>query len=599
MTSVHDLLDIPELRLRVRTGERLLGRGISRIYGTELPDPSRYLSADELVLSGLLWWRGPADAEPFVAALAKAGSAALAASAADTGEIPPELIAACERHAIPLLEVPADLSFAVITERVVLALAGASAGRIRLRTAAAGDSSLTALLGSAGAELGAPCWVLSATGRVVAGGEDGTAHGGTPTTADTEVAAGAGGRARTSAADEEVAAAGREATAGRGEPRTTPGDRAATTGAGAAPATDDTPATSGREAPASTRREHAAPAGAHGPSAGADAASHEMPAAPAELARAFVAGGCRARQVGPYSLLPVARGAAVPWALVVRGDRTRWTPGVAAIADELVSLVELDRSSTEQVRRVADRVAAPLVRLAAGDSLSDSEFATGLAAAGLPGETTVRVVLARGETGTPALGVAVLSELLAGYPGRTLVGEAADDACALILGDEWPADWTASAARALSTMESLLPGRLLIGVGGPARVAELRGAAEQARHALAVAEHRPERVAVVSGEQLRPHQLLIAASTAELRRALRARVLGPLLDYDAAQHADLVRTVEVFLDCSGSPTVAAKALHVHVNTLRYRLARASELLGTDLSVFRNQVDVYLALRMSP
>lgn len=43
------------------------------------------------------------------------------------------------------------------------------------------------------------------------------------------------------------------------------------------------------------------------------------------------------------------------------------------------------------------------------------------------------------------------------------------------------------------------------------------------------------------------------------------------------------------------PTRAAKTLHIHVNTLRYRIGRAAELLGVDLTDFVAQVDVYLAL----
>jgi len=57
MTLVKTLLEIPELRMRLRTGSGLLGREISRIYVTELLDPSRYVSAGEVGLSGLLWWR--------------------------------------------------------------------------------------------------------------------------------------------------------------------------------------------------------------------------------------------------------------------------------------------------------------------------------------------------------------------------------------------------------------------------------------------------------------------------------------------------------------------------------------------------------------
>jgi len=137
MTTVKTLLGLPGLRLRPRAGTDLLDRPVTRIYVTELSDPGRYLSAGELVLSGLLWWREPGDAEPFVAALARSGAAALAASGADSGGIPDDVVDACVRHRIPLLEVPADLSFSVITEQVVLALAAAS-DSARKRLLAAG-----------------------------------------------------------------------------------------------------------------------------------------------------------------------------------------------------------------------------------------------------------------------------------------------------------------------------------------------------------------------------------------------------------------------------------------------------------------------------
>jgi DNA-binding PucR family transcriptional regulator len=136
---------------------------------------------------------------------------------------------------------------------------------------------------------------------------------------------------------------------------------------------------------------------------------------------------------------------------------------------------------------------------------------------------------------------------------------------------------------------------VLLGVGGPAPVSGLRGAGDEARHAVAAAAKRADRVAVVSGEEIGMHRLLVAGAPDELRSALRRRVLGALLDYDAEQHGDLVHTLRVFLECSASPARAAKVLHVHVNTLRYRITRASELLGIDLTDFTNQVDIYLAL----
>jgi DNA-binding PucR family transcriptional regulator len=137
--------------------------------------------------------------------------------------------------------------------------------------------------------------------------------------------------------------------------------------------------------------------------------------------------------------------------------------------------------------------------------------------------------------------------------------------------------------------------RLLAGFSDPGPATEAKGALEVARHALSVAANREGPVAVVPAADVGVHQLLLAGVSGDLRAALRRRLLGPLLDYDAEQHSDLVHTVRVFLECSGSPTKAAKALHIHVNTLRYRIGRAAELLGVDLSDFVAQVDVYLAL----
>jgi Purine catabolism regulatory protein-like family/PucR C-terminal helix-turn-helix domain/GGDEF-like domain len=481
MTLVKTLLEIPELRLRLRTGSGLLGREISRIYVTELPDPSRYLSAGEVVLTGLLWWRDPGDAETFVAALDRAGSAALAASGADTGGIPEDVVRACTQHRIPLLEVPADLSFAVITERVVLALAadrGREPSAARKRLLATADAPLSVLLRQGAAELGAPCWVLSGTGRVVGG-------------------------------------------------------------------TAPEPPPVGWFRPGRDRTVH-----------------------------------------GGHTFLPVGGQFAVPWSLAVRATETD------DLADELAGLVSLARARADQVRRMADRAAEPLFQ-ALGAGAGDLPAA--FAAAGL--REPVRIVLARTPEEGPELAAELLAELLAEGPAaaQSVIGE---NVWALVEDTErWPAHWAAVAGAALSTLDTFAGlSRVFIGVGGPAGLTGLHGAAQEARYALEVAARRGERIAVVAGTDIAVHRLLVAGAPDELRRSVRERVLGPLLAYDATQGTDLVRTVRVFLECSSSPTAAAKALHVHVNTLRYRIARASELLGADLTEFTTQVDVYLALQ---
>ena len=120
---VRDLLDVPGLGLRLLTDVSGVDRVIRRVYTTDLPDPGRYLAPGDLVLTGMIWCREPGDADRFVRALAQAGAGVLGAGEA-LGVVPPELIQACERHSITLLAVPAETSFATVTEEVGSRLAG-------------------------------------------------------------------------------------------------------------------------------------------------------------------------------------------------------------------------------------------------------------------------------------------------------------------------------------------------------------------------------------------------------------------------------------------------------------------------------------------
>src|SRR5271165_4222698 len=83
---VRDLLDVPDLGLRLLTSVADLDRVIKHVYTTDLPDPSRYLTRGDLVLTGMIWCREPGDADRFVQALARAGAGVLGAGEA-LGEV--------------------------------------------------------------------------------------------------------------------------------------------------------------------------------------------------------------------------------------------------------------------------------------------------------------------------------------------------------------------------------------------------------------------------------------------------------------------------------------------------------------------------------
>ena len=60
------------------------------------------------------------------------------------------------------------------------------------------------------------------------------------------------------------------------------------------------------------------------------------------------------------------------------------------------------------------------------------------------------------------------------------------------------------------------------------------------------------------------------------------RVLAPILSYDDAHNTELLGSLSVFLEQNRSWQRSAELLHVHKQTLVYRMRRVEELTGRDL-----------------
>ena len=103
-------------------------------------------------------------------------------------------------------------------------------------------------------------------------------------------------------------------------------------------------------------------------------------------------------------------------------------------------------------------------------------------------------------------------------------------------------------------------------------------------------------VGAAAGPEPPLHELLLASVPTPVLRSFSDRLLGPLWDYDAVHHADLVTTLRLFLACDGSWSACASRMYVHVNTVRYRISRVEALTGRDLSALADRVDFFLALR---
>ena len=72
--------------------------------------------------------------------------------------------------------------------------------------------------------------------------------------------------------------------------------------------------------------------------------------------------------------------------------------------------------------------------------------------------------------------------------------------------------------------------------------------------------------------------------------------LAALTDYDRKQHAELLKTLEAFFANLGNLARAAEALHVHRNTLLYRLERITEISGLNLDDSEERLALWLALK---
>ncbi|WP_322906846.1 PucR family transcriptional regulator [Paenibacillus sp. SGZ-1009] len=73
--------------------------------------------------------------------------------------------------------------------------------------------------------------------------------------------------------------------------------------------------------------------------------------------------------------------------------------------------------------------------------------------------------------------------------------------------------------------------------------------------------------------------------------------LDRLAAYDQEHNSNLLQTLAVFLDLDSDTKRAATHLHVHSNTLNYRLRRIAEVGGIDLTSMAEKVTLYLELKL--
>ena len=522
--TVGELLLLPHLQMSLVAGENGLGREITWVHTSDLPEPWAWLGSGELLLTNGTGLRPEAAEQArFVDRLAEAGASGLGIGLGMSGPpITPELFTRAGARGLPVVTVPYSMPFTTVVRAVADANAREESrqlGRVArvyelLRTSVLAGRSGPELIRRLGQELGVRLLLVDpATGDSVFGDGERTSFAQSLTTNYAMHEGVVPGVARLTR-DGAPPGAGAADTAGERGGAGEPGGAGGPGGAGEPPL------------------------------AGAPGAVAVAVAVPGDQPTVLIAEPASLPLPSLVLLHHIATGAALEIAqLTADQDRQR------RLGEQLLGRL-LDR-------RIDPGVAEPQIA-DAGLDLSVSVLATARAG---PGETGAGLHRALTRSRIPHL---VLAR---------------DGMIQIVLPESAVAPGLTSALPAIGAS-----GR----IRGAGRLPE---AAQEARWALGAAEAE-QRGLVRFGDET---SLLLPRSAAEAQTVV-SRILGPLIEHDACHATDYLRTLRTVLDHDRSWQLAAQALHIHKQTLGYRIRKIEQLTGRGITRTEHLAEWWFALR---
>jgi sugar diacid utilization regulator len=512
MLTLARLLQQPELELTLLVDGEAVGRELLWLHNTELPDPSPYIRAGELVLTNGMW-ADETSAESFVDAVARAGGVGIVYGLREGAPTTPDaMVAACRRRALALAEISPAVPFTAVTRAAATILAES-----RLH-----DLTGTIRRGSA---------LASAVSR----------------------------------------------------------------GTGARGVLDV------------IRRDHDLPL------AVVDRTGRELARAGADLEPENLVDIARCLAQRPpslevalgdtaASLFLVAAVGDVDAALVcLRPYRELSRPELDAL-QQACNFLSLEVAKQQAVHAIEQRFAGEVLDMVQAGPHREADVAQRLRAFGVDPTGPV-AVLAVAVDGLPAEGrddmTDVISIFLVDRGLAALVAAGSRETVALF-------SWPPALGRSLRTVSEDLQravarrvadGRVLVGIGGVSEgAAGLGEVLVRARETCrALLQQRGGSHEVQAFSDLNNHQLLLGMLDHEALARFADGVLTAMREQDRLRRSDLETTLRTFLELDGSYNETSARLHVHVNTLRQRLAKITELTGRDPRRSRDQVDLLLAL----
>jgi sugar diacid utilization regulator len=151
----------------------------------------------------------------------------------------------------------------------------------------------------------------------------------------------------------------------------------------------------------------------------------------------------------------------------------------------------------------------------------------------------------------------------------------------------------------LTYVRQLFPDAVVtVGIG--AVCDQARGVARsyrEARRTIDAADRLGRHGGIISFESLGIHRLLLQVPDLDQLRSFAQEVLGSVVDYERCHQGELLKTLSCFFHDNGSPQRTAQRLHVHPNTVTYRLRRIEEIASLSLDSHPDRLLAAVALEI--
>jgi len=312
----------------------------------------------------------------------------------------------------------------------------------------------------------------------------------------------------------------------------------------------------------------------------------------------IVHGHERAAAAGPATGIRIGDDPAIGVLCVAR-DGGPLDDATALELDALLGAMRVEMELGLRWRRARGAQAGELIRQIASHEASPGIISARLRLEGLdPQAQTVTIAARCDDPRFPPAAVSALLIRSAESAGLAVLAAERDGASLLLVNGESTDAWFASLSELPDAAgdAALADRRLLIGVGDAiSGVSRLGSSLQTALARLDAVPERDARVLVATAVHVGGYRALLGLLGDGTRRGFAEEVLSPILEYDRRHDADLIATLRAFLDGDGAWQETARALHLHPNTLRYRMARIRELTGRDVARLADRVDLFLAL----